>query len=108
MTKSAKGGYPFQEPSTDYERAWWDELRRLAQEAPAAWRAEAVEQVKLWAPVLRAMTPAEREEFHSDRHYAAAKFDWHLDSARGGSERYDAGKRLVEKWRKRLGERVAA
>jgi hypothetical protein len=54
------------------------------------------------------MTPAEREEFHSDRHYAAAKFDWHLDSARGSSERYDAGKRLVEKWRKRLGQRVAA
>ena len=99
------GRYPFAEPSTETERAWWDEMRRVAREASDQTKADLVRTLKAWAPLLRAMTPAERQAFHKQRLDMAAGFTWPVDSARGDSERFEAEERLLSNWKTRLSGR---
>lgn len=94
--------YPFVEPSTPYERNWWDTMRQLARAGGPTTRAVVGSALKTWGPLLRLMTPAQRQEFHEQRQTAAAGFVWDLDSARGDGERHEAGEALLRHWQGRL------
>lgn len=59
-----------------------------------------------WAPVIRAMTEAQREEFHRERRDTMARFQWPADSGPGDHERAAAEARALEVWAKRVGVAV--
>jgi hypothetical protein len=101
------GRYPFVEPSTGYERAWWEEMRSQAQDGSPQRRADFAARIRRWTPLLKLMTPAERQAFHDQRRGIAARFTWDIDSARGDGERDDEERRLHDFWKSNLKGRNA-
>jgi hypothetical protein len=99
--------YPFVAPSTDYERGWWDEMRRQAMNGTPQRKADFSARLRRWAPLLRLMTPSERQVFHDQRLASTANFAWDIDSARGDSEREGAERRLHDAWKLNLKGRTA-
>ena len=90
--------YPFVGPSTDYERGWWDELRRMAREGTSTTRALMADHLRRWAPLLRRMTITQRAAFHLERLEVASRFRFDLDGVTGDSERLEAEKALHARW----------
>jgi hypothetical protein len=95
--------YPFAGPSTDYERGWWDELRRMAREGSPTTRVLMADHLRRWAPLLRRMTITQRQEFHHERQVIASRFRCDLDGVTGDGERLEAEKALHAKWNRATG-----
>lgn len=74
--------YPF--PEAEW-RSWWDQCHPQAQ--------------RDWAPVLRALTPAQREAFHAERRAMAQRFVNPDTTPPGRNERLEAELRFLAKWR---------
>ena len=95
--------YPFVGESTDYERGWWDELRRMAREGTPTTRSLMADHLRRWAPLLRRMTITQRAAFHLERQKIASHFRCDLDGVTGDSERLEAEKALHARWNRATG-----
>ena len=79
----------------------------MTPEAQKAWAAGLGEwRRNLWRPVVSAMTPEQRAEFHQERLSQRCRFVWPADSGPGDHERAAAEAKALEVWAKRLGVAV--
>lgn len=94
--------YPFQGEPSAAERAWWDRL--LADANRDTFRkADAVERVRAWRPVVAAMTPDQRAVFHVERLDLADRLRSAPGTGNAYSEERAAEMRLLDTWRRRVG-----